>query len=810
MSLFHNNMLMSPSGAAAFDTTLIGNSVWLDGSADFFKRDDWAISADGRKEFIFSMWIQRNEFGRAQTHFDLIPTGHTSYNDGTHFIFAADDQLGFSVANGGSSGGEKITSAMYRDIGWYHVLISYNTNTAIAATSRHRLFVNGLEISDTSAYTAPSDNQSCLGSGTGNADLRIGRTDHSGIPYPPNSYFTQACYLEGKSFQAGDFAITDFLDSFTFGTNGSQFGPKADADIAALASTVGGNSFCLDFANSGDLGNDISSNNKDLTPDSMAAANQSINTPSVAYPKISNIGTPSGDAAASYTMGLGSNRMVYSGGNQTYKGLISTQLIKPDDSPIYWEYYLESGSVGGASGGRTSVGLCVPHFNVGNGNGFAGAGGNNPSNLRGVIYDNGSQGSTTADTLVPVGGIQNLAYEPSTGKIWFGVDGTWNNGSESASTTLNPSGHDYQATAQDYVFFIAAARSSDIGVINFGDNPSFSGNETAGTNADGNGHGLFAYAVPSGFFAPNSANLTAQEIQGVDGFITTLATEANIVSDVATARSDWSTAYVDILKNRSSIEAWIYRFGDDSSNEFIGDGSEDDFSTYQSTSSLSGSDNWLGYSIRIGADYLTAAGSASHTNGAATTVTHSLGTSRYCVLLFERGSSKSVWFHHPDFASGSLLEFFKDEALASSTQITTIGANSFQIGSGAATATHSYLVFADGGIASMGKHVGNGVVNGPYIPMSHSSGFFARRSGGARSFWKNNSKVPGYNENGDYARFNDPQAEGTGSLKIDMLAGGIKIRDAYADQNTSGETFYWVSFGELSGGGESLPPVYGR
>jgi hypothetical protein len=221
-------------------------------------------------------------------------------------------------------------------------------------------------------------------------------------------------------------------------------------------------------------------------------------------------------------MGLGSNRMVYSGANQGYKGLLSTQLIQPDDSPIYWEYYLESGSVGGASGGRTSVGLCVPHFNVGNANAFAGAGGNNPSNLRGVIYDNGSQGSTTGSTLIGVGDIQNLAFEPSTGKIWFGVNGTWNNGSEAASTTLNPSGHDYQATVQDYVFFISASRSTDIGVMNFGDNPTMSGNITAGGNADENGYGNFKYAVPSGFLAPNSANLTAPDYQGIDYFTSTL------------------------------------------------------------------------------------------------------------------------------------------------------------------------------------------------------------------------------------------------------------------------------------------------
>ena len=391
----------------------------------------------------------------------------------------------------------------------------------VAQDSAVQLYVNGVENNVTVTFGPSAGALSTMDSFGNAATHAIGKRSAASDRFS-NTYQTQCTLLVGQSIQNGDVAVTDFLDAFTYGTNGSQFAPKKDSNVAALASTAGGNSFCLDFADSADLGNDISSNANDFTPTSMSSTNQSTNTPSLVYPKISNIGTPSGDTAANYTMGLGSNRMVYSGANQGYKGLLSTQLIQPDDSPIYWEYYLESGSVGGASGGRTSVGLCVPHFNVGNANAFAGAGGNNPSNLRGVIYDNGSQGSTTGSTLIGVGDIQNLAYEPSTGKIWFGVNGTWNNGSEAASTTLNPSGHDYQATVQDYVFFISASRSTDIGVMNFGDNPTMSGNITAGGNADENGYGNFKYAVPSGFLAPNSANLTAPDYQGIDYFAPTL------------------------------------------------------------------------------------------------------------------------------------------------------------------------------------------------------------------------------------------------------------------------------------------------
>ena len=232
----------------------------------------------------------------------------------------------------------------------------------------------------------------------------------------------------------------------------------------------------------------------------MDSTNQSTNTPSLVYPKISNIGTPSGDAAANYTMGLGSNRMVYSGGNQAALGLISPTLIQPDDPKIYWEFYIEGGSVGGASGGRLGNGIAVPQFNNGTGNGFYGAGGESAFFYRGTMYDN-SATSVTGFTTAPVGGIQQMAFEPSTGKVWIGVDGTWRNGAGTSGTTLDESNPDDQLTVQDYIFTMGAARSSDIGVMNFGDNPTMSGNITAGGNTDGNGYGNFTADRWSTYFA---------------------------------------------------------------------------------------------------------------------------------------------------------------------------------------------------------------------------------------------------------------------------------------------------------------------
>ena len=49
-------------------------------------------------------------------------------------------------------------------------------------------------------------------------------------------------------------------------------------------------------------------------------------------------------------------------------------------------------------------------------------------------------------------------------------------------------------------------------MVNFGQNPTFSGTLTAGTNTDSNGKGLFKYQPPTGFLALCEDNLPTPAI----------------------------------------------------------------------------------------------------------------------------------------------------------------------------------------------------------------------------------------------------------------------------------------------------------
>jgi hypothetical protein len=291
----------------------IEQSMWLDGSSQDLSRSSFTLSSDGQKELIVSIWVKRLEFGRAQEIWILgNSSGITSYNDLIHANFNADDTLTFSIGNGGGSGGQIKPTRLFRDQGWYHLLFSFNSNTSVAnAFDRLQLYVNGIKEGVLTTNTAVPDNQDVRGSLTGSADFRFGRNTHPSLNYFHNAYMAQACYLEGKSLQAGDFSVSDFLDTWPFGDNGTQFVPKKTSDISALASTVGGNSFCLDFADSSAFGNDIANNNDFSDAGSPTAANQTRNSPSLEYP-VFNILQPTN---STLSFSEGNLRVTGSGGS---------------------------------------------------------------------------------------------------------------------------------------------------------------------------------------------------------------------------------------------------------------------------------------------------------------------------------------------------------------------------------------------------------------------------------------------------------------------------------------------------------------
>ena len=482
-------------GGAVFDTTLIGNSIWLEGSrtsGDAMTRT-WG-SPSNQDRWIWATWYQPLRVIDAESkRNNLFASGSSSHGFYLNHTSTSSTFNLFHRDNAGNEGGIN-TAESYRDTtSWIHVLVDYDSANANAA-DRISLYINGVRTGVNSG-TRPAQNNDLQVNVSGQT-ARIGQDLSTTPDYHVQGYLAQTVFLDNKSIANGDLAITDFLDTFTFGTNGSQIIPKADADIIALASAAGNNSFCLDYSDASNIVNDASTKTNHFTAvsSSVTATNQSSHTPSLSYPVLNALDPTTATAI--------NGSLDFAGPAADDKAAMRTTIGIPDDSgKYYWEYLLTGGSndalmFGIAGSGEASGGYddwvqdITPQIAV-----YTESGSN-------VLYEDGSQTSTSVfSTGAPVSGTTiGVAYDSATRKIWFASNNVYaNTGNPAAGSgetgTLSSSGTAFPT--------VSARGSSDTLTLRF-------------ESSD------FVYSAPSGFKELNTANLTAPTYQGVDYFDATI------------------------------------------------------------------------------------------------------------------------------------------------------------------------------------------------------------------------------------------------------------------------------------------------
>jgi hypothetical protein len=118
------------------------------------------------------------------------------------------------------------------------------------------------------------------------------------------------------------------------------------------------------------------------------------------------------------------------------------------------------------------------------------------------MSQNGSN-SRTDLARVADGEIGMYAFDLATGKIWTGKGGNWDN-SGNPATGANPSATwSTNFTANTPTWFAFGKEGGFVVEVNFGSPPY----AISSSNTDGDGHGNFEYAVPSGYFSLCTKNL---------------------------------------------------------------------------------------------------------------------------------------------------------------------------------------------------------------------------------------------------------------------------------------------------------------
>ena len=377
------------------------------------------------------------------------------------------------------------TTALHRDPGaWYNFVVACDRTLATEA-DRTKVYVNGVQ--QTSFSTATYPTQNVTGIINTAVSTAIGK-NLNGTSYF-NGLMSYVSFVDGTAYDASYFGETNAATgiwkintspSVTYGTNG--FFLKMDTSSP---------------------GSDTSGNNNTFT---------ASGTPTLAQDNASNNFTTLNPLARYY-----SDTSSLSNGNNTYSitsyTLNARSTIAMPSGKWYWEVK--------QSADNCRLGVCTSGFNpnidtddagayYGGSTGFGGVYIMNtgPSTNWQITNNNTSKNVTTYTNGVATGAntILSVAVDVDAGKLWVGVNGTWlysgdpaaGSGEQIAFTNSSPD------PLQAFIGFNSV--NARVAQCNFG-NGFFGVTAVTSSNADAAGHGLFEYAVPTGFYTLNTKNL---------------------------------------------------------------------------------------------------------------------------------------------------------------------------------------------------------------------------------------------------------------------------------------------------------------
>ena len=407
--------------------------------------------------YTFSLWFKYTGHNN-NTYNALLCFPNASSN--ASVVIDNNHKMYFDRGNGGS---RYAPVRFFRDPGaWYHLTYSVNSNNFNAYINGESYQTGTVRSLDTSAQ-----------------GIRIGILYDN--YYSWEGYIADVHLVTDQALLPTDFAYTDSLTGLwrpkkyegTYGTGGSHLEFKDNSSTSAM-------------------GKDTSGNGNDFTLVNFDTRDRMKDTPSNSFCIGNSINK-------GYYLGILKGALRFAGGssNGTVTGTIGVDPNR-NKNGYYWELRV----TGTQSNNRGFYGI-AQDVNIGNLQ--VARGGDTKSwvlrNGDGALLHNGSSASNTG----VLSANDKIMIAVKGNSIWWGKNGTWFNSGDPATGT-NPA---YTNVNVPWVPAIDLM-TNVVTIFNFGQDSSFDGAETAQTNKDASGLGTFFYAVPSGFKALCTKNVTIE------------------------------------------------------------------------------------------------------------------------------------------------------------------------------------------------------------------------------------------------------------------------------------------------------------
>ena len=807
-------------------------------------------SASNLKTWTWSAWVKRSKLGVERAIWSV---GATSVDFA--LFFHTTDQLRVWTTGGSAV---YYTDRVFRDTSaWYHIAITSNNVSPYI-----RLYINGV-LNTTSSYdnrtSVPSTNNLSVNT---NAIHRIGAWNNGGLQYF-DGYLADVNHIDGTA--VGD--TGGILDEFIEIKNGVCI-PKA------YTGSYGTNGYRLEFkqtgtgtASSSTIGADTSGNDNHYTSSGIASTDCNIaDSPENNMCTLNLIGRRYGQSYVG-TFSEGSLK-VASGGNATdiYGTMAINQVCAAGG--VYFEIRLDS-----IDSARTYFGLIGDSgINNVSQDGVNGASYSYPIKAMvqsgGYMYF-GTQVNGAAETNIGGGALSGdyrsiATYTngdvigfavKSDGKVFISKNGTFINslaGSPDPANGTNPI-HVIDLDEGDWLPYVGYSSSFS---VNFGQDGSFSGQETSGGHSDENGIGDFFGQVPSGYLALCTSNMVKPSI-GPDS-----ATQADSYMDVLNytgnntvntdisglnfkpdliwtfARGSASTHNLATDSSRGVHKDVFLSTGGGESNDtdgilaFNSDGfrlgtstnhnvNSRTYTTFNwranggttttndaSATSIGSIDSVIQANTTAGFSIVTYTGDSTGNNGTASTVAHGLGAVPKWIITIPLNVNDGAVYHQQNTTapetdtlilasvSGNNPTYdgsgFWNDTAPTST-VFSVGSRRHTNSDGGVVA---YCWTEIEGFSKFGSFIGNSNNDGPFIYTGFQPAWVMLKNASRSADWRINdtTRQPANDDGGHLLLANSTSAEITNEYDMDFLSNGFKLKSSDVYENGSGELIVYMAF----------------
>ena len=800
--VFSNNLLM---GAAGQSTGYeIENSLRLDGTGDMSR----TVASDGNlRTWTISFWLKRSTFG---TNGGLgFNVGGTFVNASNRSIFrfhsslsGGDDDWYWAERSGGAWREDQATTIMYRDpSAWSHYVCVWDTDGG--TTPRARRYVNGVSVDSElkSGGTAVGAN---VDSGTNQAGT-FQLFDQAGFP--------------GREFE-GYCAETHFVDGTALGP--TSFGEYNNDGVwipKAYSGSYGTNGFYLDFADSSDLGKDVSGNGNDFTSSGLATTDQMSDTPTNNFCTMNPLDAPTG----SITLSNGNLDLNQSSFNKV-RGTIAFDV--QDDAGFYFE-------VKKTNGNFRSAGIVATDASN-----FASAQSLISVNPSVVYYMEGGEvnqnGPSPIITGLPTFATNDvLGVAVRNGKVYFAKNNTWVNSGD----PVNETGQVASITGSSPLYSPAVGEQD---------------NRSGITNTVNFGATAFAYTPPTGFKALSTANLATPSIKDGSAYFNPVLFTGNSGTAFSVTgvgfQPDWvwgkprsladnhrlmdvvRGSTKQILSNSGGAEftqaQGITSFDSDGFTVGTHNGLNNGTNTYVAwcwladnttgSSNTDGSINTTATSVNTTAGFSISKYDGSGSNA---TVGHGLGIAPKMVIVKELTDSRSWVVYHEGIGDAAKVIYLDQTAAAGTDSAvwnsTAPTSTVFSVGTanGSNGSGNTYIAYAFAeipGYSSFGSYTGNGSTDGTFVYTGFKPAFIMYKVTSTTDSWEMyDTTRRTFNVYGTQLKANLSNAE-TDDTRIDILSNGFKARSTNTAVNASGASYIYMAFAEHPFGGDGVAPATAR